>query len=149
MGRPGIADDCRTVFIDDFVPVSSSLLVANACLLSHGADIARGAAEQIVSTASVSLGPARTRAESLVVPLIWSTGAREPFVELQGDLQTERMGPTSTHLRLSASCQIAVDPPGHRAQESAARRIAEQSVRAFLQRVGASLEHHSRPLGLA
>ena len=137
------------MFIDDFVPVASSLLIANACLLSHGDDIAREAALDIVPHASLMLGPARARSDSLVVPLVWSTSGRTPFVELQGDLQTGRLGPESTHLSLSASCQLAVDSPGHRSQEAAARRAAEQSVRAFLERVGEALERRSRPIGLA
>lgn len=137
------------MLIDDFVPVASSLLIANACLIAHGDAIARDAARHIVPHTSLVLGPPRARPDSLVVPIVWSTRGRAPFVELQGDLHTERLGPESTHLGLSASCQLVVDAPGHRAQETAARRAAEQSVRAFLEGVGAALEDRSRPMGLA
>ena len=131
------------MFIDDFVPVARDLVVTNAWLLSEGVEIARAAADATLATEAVALGPPRTRSDELVLPLVWTTAPRAPFVALHGDLQTAGLDIGVTYLSLSASCDLAVDPPGRRGQEFAARRAAEQSVRTFLQRFGAELEHRS------
>jgi hypothetical protein len=128
------------MFIDDFVSVASDILVANAWLLSHGAEIAREAADATVTTQSFIFGPPRSRSEALVVPIAWTAAPRAAFVELQGDLETSRLDGRTTHLGLSASCDLAVDAPGLRNQGLAAQRAAEQSVREFLEHVGVELE---------
>lgn len=128
------------MFIDDFVSVASDILVANAWLLSHGAEIAREAADATVTTQSFIFGPPRSRSEALVVPITWTAAPRAAFVELQGDLETTRLDGATTHLGLNASCDLAVDAPGLRGQGLAAQRAAEQSVREFLEHVGGELE---------
>ena len=132
------------MFIDDFVPVASDIFVANAWLLSHGAEIVRAAADATVTTQSFIFGPPRSRSEALVVPIAWTAAPRAAFVQLQGDLETTRLNRSSTHLGLSASCDLAVDAPGLRGQGLAAQRAAEQSVRSFLEHVGTELEQRGR-----
>lgn len=132
------------MFIDDFVPVASDIFVANAWLLSHGAEIVRAAADATVTTESFMVGPPRARSDALVVPIIWTAAPRAAFVQLQGDLETTRLNHSSTHLGLSASCDLAVDAPGLRGQGLAAQRAAEQSVRSFLEHVGTELEQRGR-----
>ena len=132
------------MFIDDFVPVASDILVANAWLLSHGAEIARTAADATTTTESFTFGPARSRSDALVVPIIWIAAPRATFVEIQGDLETTRLDGATTHLGLSASCDLAVGAPGLRGQSLAAQRAAERSVRAFLEHVGVELEQRAR-----
>ena len=132
------------MFIDDFVPVASDIRVANAFLLTHGAEIARAAAEATITTQSFTFGPPRSRRDALVVPIIWTAAPRAAFVELQGDLETTRLDGGATHLGLSASCDLAVDAPGLRGQGLAAQRAAEQSVRSFLEHVGDELELRGR-----
>ena len=131
------------VMIYDFVSVERSLLVTNAWLISHGPELTRAAAYDTTSTESFIFGPPRTRADALVVPVVWSVPSSGPFTELQGDLQTARLGPETTHLSLSATCHLEVEPPGRRAQEMAAQRVAEQSVRTFLGSVASALELRS------
>lgn len=132
------------MFIDDFVPVASDILVANAWLLSHGAEIARAAADATVATRSFTFGPARSRPEALVVPIHWTAAPPAAFLELQGDLQTTCLDGAITHLSLSASCDLSVGTPGLRGQGLAAERAAEQSVRAFLEHVGGELAARGR-----
>lgn len=131
------------MFIDDFVPIQRSLLVANAWLLSHGAELAHEAATVAAPPSAITLGVPRTRLDTLVIPLAWSTTAPAAFRHLEGDLVTAGLGPDRTHLRLSASCELAVEPPGRRAQEAAALRAAEQHVRSFLAHLAGALEVRS------
>ena len=134
-----------TVFIDDFVPVPRSLVMTNACLISHGHEIARAAAATALAPSDLSLGLPRTRVDALVIPLMWSSPVSAPFRQMAGDLETARLGPTTTHLRLSASCDLAVPAPGRRPQELAAMRSAEQVVRAFLAHMAGGLEQRAGP----
>jgi hypothetical protein len=131
------------MFIDDFVPVPRSLLATNAWLLSHGANLAREAASRAVSASEVSLGPFRSRGDALVIPLTWSGPVAAAFRQIAGDLETAALAPEMTHLRLSATCDLAVEPPGRRAQELAAGRTTEQSVRAFLAHLAQAVEQHA------
>lgn len=131
------------MLIDDFVPVAATVATTNAWLLACGADIARSAAHATAPTDTVNVGPIRTRSESLVMPILWAPRGPNALRELQGDLQTSPLDPTSTHLSLSASCVVAVEPLGRRIQEQSARRAAEQSVRRFLGRLAGELEFRS------
>ena len=67
-----------------------------------------------------------------MIPLTWNGPVDSAFRQIAGDLETAWVAPALTHLRLSASCDLAVEPPGRRTQERTALRTAEQSVRAFL-----------------
>ncbi len=131
------------MFIDDFVPVPRSQLSTNAWLLSHGADLAREAAARAVSASEVALGPARSRGDALVIPLTWSGPVAAAFRQIAGDLETAALAPHVTHLRLSASCDLTVAPPGLRAQELSAARTTKQSVRAFLAHLAQAVEHRA------
>ncbi len=132
------------MFIEDFVPVRLSLVVANAWLLSDGSVLAGLAAAAGADQSDITLGPARRRSEALVIPFEWSALGTVPFRRLEGDLATTELGPTTTHLQLSGSCQLCVTPPGTRRQEGAAQRETELRVRAFLAALADALEHPSR-----
>ncbi len=96
-----------------------------------------------LSASEVVLGPARSRGDALVIPITWSGPVAPGFRLIAGDLETAALAPDVTHLRLSATCDLAVDPPGRRAQELAAARSTEQSVRAFLAHLAQGVEHHT------
>jgi hypothetical protein len=120
----------HTMLIYDFVQVPRSLLVTNAWLVSNGAELVReatGSAEDVVT-----LGPPRTRADTLVLSMAWSPPPGGPIANVVGELQTARWHATATHLSLSASCDLAVSGAGRRAQELAAQRDAETRIRTFL-----------------
>lgn len=130
------------MFVDDFVEVRRNVVVANAWLISHGHELARLAAIS-PSDPIPLLGEPRTRADVLVVPFAWPGSDDGRFTDLQGDLQTARLGPETTHLSLVGSCDIHVDPPGRRPQEQAARRTAERAIREFLARLAHHIETRS------
>ena len=131
------------MLIEDFVPISRSVRITNALLRAHGPEIARAAARAAVPTESLTLGPPRTRADSLVVPIMWSPQRPSAFEDLQGDLQTSPLDELLTHLALVASCHILADALGRRALYRDAERAAQRFVRAFLTHLATELEHRS------
>lgn len=130
------------MFIEDFVAVRRNVLITNAWLISHGEELIRSAAP---AASGLELGAPRTRADVLVLPLNLGGGRPGPFTDFQGDLETARLAPEVTHLSLSGSCGIHVEPPGRRPQEHAAQRAAEQAIREFLGRLAEALERRSGP----
>ena len=96
-----------------------------------------------VSASEIALGPVRSRDDALVIPLTWSGPVAAAFHQIAGDLETAALARDVTHLRLSATCDLAVEPPGRRAQELAAARTTEQAVRAFLAHLACAVEQHA------
>lgn len=136
------------MLVEDFVPIGRSVWTTNASLMAHGTQIVRVAARATVPTDVLTLGPPRTRVDSLVVPIMWSPRPPSAFNDLQGDLQTSPLDELSTHLALTASCHIAADALGRRALYLDAERAAHRSVRAFLTRLATELEHRTPAPGL-
>lgn len=131
------------MFIDDFVSVAVGVSSTNAWLIARGEEITRAAAQATTPTVTVVVGPVRTRSDCLVIPILWSPESPSPLQELQGDLQTSPLNESATHLSLSASCRVPIDPLGRRTHALAARRRAEQSVRQFLGCIACELERRS------
>lgn len=132
------------MFVDDFVEVRRNVVIANAWLISHGAELARLAAIS-PSDPIPLLGEPRTRSDVLVVPFHWPGSREGRFSDLQGDLQTAKLDTETTHLSIVGSCAIHVEPPGRRPQEQAARRTAERAIREFLGRLARHIESRSEP----
>ena len=128
------------MLIEDFVPICRSVWTTNASLMAHGTQIVRAAAQATVPTDVLTLGPPRTRIDSLVIPLMWSPRPPSAFDDLQGDIQTSPLDELSTHLALIASCHIPADELGRRALDLDAERAAHRFVRTFLNHLAAELE---------
>lgn len=131
------------MLIEDFVPISRSAWITNASLMTHGVDIARAAADATARTNSLTLGPPRTRVDSLVMPITWSPRPPSALADLHGDLQTSPLDDGSTHLALVASCRIPTDDLGRRALYLDAERAAHRFVRTFLNHLATELERRS------
>jgi hypothetical protein len=98
----------------------------------------------------VDVGEPRLRGDGLVLPLHWWTkGMTHLFSALDADLDMVPVGPDTTQLTLSGR----YDPPtGGGVQEpdrSLLHRLAEATVRSFLQRIGASLADARIPIDTA
>lgn len=131
------------MFIDDFVPIQCGVLMANAWLIAHGGELTERAAIAVLAQSVVAIGTPRTRADSLVVPIDWSTKTRLPFSTITGELETGPLGSDTTHLRLCATCDLTVAAPGRRTQNRTAARTTEQVVRTFLAGIAADVEHRA------
>lgn len=89
----------------------------------------------------VSLGPARERGESCVVPLAWEAVALPAlFPVLDGDLELTPLGAGSCRLTLSASYVPPLGGLGRGLDRAVLHRVAQSSMRSFLTRVAAKLE---------
>jgi hypothetical protein len=134
------------MFLDDFVPIERSLVVANGWLISHRAELAEEAADLARRDGSeIVLGAPRTRPDSVVFPFRWLASGTSPFHLLEGDLATGALGSDVTHLRLSATCDLAVPRPGRRSEQQETERRTERDVRRFLVELAAVVERRTSP----
>jgi hypothetical protein len=79
-------------------------------------------------------------ASRTILPLSWSAvGGRGLFPRLQGDLELAGLGPESTHLALSVRYQLPLGPSGTTIDPSVLHRIAEATVKDFLDRTAPRL----------
>lgn len=79
--------------------------------------------------------PSRT-----VVPLRWSTGADySPLPSMEGDLELAPFGPGSCHLAMSGRYTPPYGALGQAIDRSLLHRVAEATVRDFVQRVAGTL----------
>jgi hypothetical protein len=84
--------------------------------------------------------PARTR-----VPLRWAaTGPSAMFPALDGDLEIGAIGPATTQLALSASYEPPLGALGELVDRALLHRLAEATVKDFLDRLGATIERRAR-----
>jgi hypothetical protein len=78
--------------------------------------------------------PVRTPSRT-ILPLSWSAvGGRGLFPRLQGDLEIARLGSESTHLAISACYQLPMGASGTTIDPPVLQRIAEATVKDFLDR---------------
>jgi hypothetical protein len=95
----------------------------------------------------VDLAEPYEREDRLVVPMHWwAPGATRLFPHLDGDLEFAPLGSMSTQITLMAS----YDPPlgfvGRRADVLLLHRVAEASIRSFLQLISRNLQRQSPAL---
>jgi hypothetical protein len=85
--------------------------------------------------------PIKTRNRTLI-PLSWTaTGASGLFPSLEADLELGGMGPARCQLSLSARYRPPFGSLGQVVDRALLHRVAEATVRDFVQRAAASLEH--------
>lgn len=89
----------------------------------------------------IRLGQAIIHGDGVVVPLRWEDGRRPTlFPVLDGDLEVVSLGDGKTRLVLHASYRPPLEAIGRLLDHALLHRVAESTVRSFLQRVGESLE---------
>jgi hypothetical protein len=83
--------------------------------------------------------PSRT-----VVPLSWeATGPGTLFPRMDADLELASLGPERTQLAISATYQPPFGPLGQMIDKALLHRLAEATVKDFLDRVGSTLERNA------
>lgn len=130
------------MLIYDFVTVVREFEAARAQFLARnaGRDGVIAAAAVPAPEATLVVGDARERDDSVVLPIAWSALSPGLFATLDGDLELAPLSGTLTHLSLQGSCRPLPAPPGRRDDERAARRATEGCVRGFLAALAATLE---------
>lgn len=149
----------EVVFLQDFVDVDRPLAEVRprfcgeggwlAPLASAAGDDGRtllvriGPASPSMATHNVRirLGTCLSRDQGVVVAMRWeAAGLRPLFPVLDGDLELAPLGPDRSRVVLRASYRPPFGQLGLLMDSSLLHRVAESTVRSFLQRVASSLE---------
>jgi hypothetical protein len=95
----------------------------------------------IAKTVTLDVGrPVRT-AHQTTVPLSWkATGAPGIFPQMNADLTVARLGPDMAQLGFSGSYEPPGGPVGQAIDEALLHRIAESSVKGFVDRIAEAVD---------
>lgn len=99
-----------------------------------------GPTEQFAKKVHLELGMAEIHRRGLVYPVRWTaTGPSAVFPTLTADLVLSHRGPEATHLTLEGTYQPPLGALGRVVDRLALRKVAEATVRSWLERVAAAL----------
>lgn len=148
------------MFIEDFVDVDADIQAVGARLeadpgawMAACADQAEDAGAELVvrigpggilaparREVRVVVGPARRRADAVVVPIEWETiRLRGLFPRLEGDLEVAPLGQGRCRLTLSGQYSAPLGPLGAALDRRLLHKVAESTVRSFLAGVAGSV----------
>jgi hypothetical protein len=98
---------------------------------------------------TVELGTPTRLPSRLILPLRWkATGPAALFPTLDADLEVGMLGPGSTQLSISASYDPPLGQVGELLDRVLLHRLAEGTVKDFLDRLGTSLQRRTQePVG--
>ena len=92
----------------------------------------------------IELGQPRRLPSRVLLPLRWAaTGPAALFPAMEGDLEIGALGPGATQLALSASYEPPLGRLGGLLDQALLHRLAEATVKDFLDRVGAAIERRA------
>jgi hypothetical protein len=90
----------------------------------------------------VKLGAPRRTAGVTLVPVRWQAATKAGlFPALEGQLEIAKLGLTTTQVGLSASYEPPLGLVGKIADRALLHRVAEATVRDFMERIGDRLQH--------
>jgi hypothetical protein len=88
----------------------------------------------------VEMGATTQLGEKTVLPMSWSaTGPKGLFSVMEGDLEVAPLGADQTQLAMSARYGPPLGPLGLAADRAVLHRIAEATIKDFVERVGLAL----------
>ena len=104
------------------------------------ADVGFGARVRVARQVALELGAPVHTAGKTVLPLRWTpTGASGLFPALEADLEVAPLGPNRTQLAMSARYVPPLGPIGQAIDRAVLYRVAEATLKDFLDRVGDAL----------
>lgn len=90
----------------------------------------------------IHLGPFRRRGDRILIAFSWEAhGAASLFPQLDADLEAAPFGPDETVLTVRGTYDPPAGRPGKVVDELLLHRIAESTIRAFLDALCAELAH--------
>jgi hypothetical protein len=96
----------------------------------------------------VTIGDALRVPGRTVLPIGWSTGAdHSPLPEMEGDLELAPFGPRVSHLAMSGRYSPPFGSAGEALDRALLHRVAEATVRDFVERIAASIERRIAQTG--
>ena len=104
------------------------------------ADVGFGEAVRMQRTVVIELGPLVRAGAKASFPLQWtSSGARGLFPSLDADLEVAPLGPGRTQLAMSARYVPPFGPLGRAVDRAVLSRVAEATLKDFLDRVAETI----------
>jgi hypothetical protein len=104
------------------------------------ADVGFGGRVRVARRVAVELGAPVHTAGKAVLPLRWTpTGAAGLFPAMEADLEVAPLSSNRTQLAMSARYVPPLGPIGHAIDRAVLYRVAEATLKDFLDRVGDSL----------
>ncbi len=127
--------------------VNAANQVEDKLIVSLGAGIKSVSLKKRVE---IEVSTPRTRGDVLVIPVSWSaTGVKELFPKMQADLEIAPFGPDKTQLVFLGTYDAPLGPIGRKVDAALLHRIAEASVRTFLELIANALQQaHYAGLGI-
>jgi len=124
---------------EDWIPgIAAGARVRGERLLS---DVGFGSALRIEKLVLVELSPAIQVETKLLLPLKWRpTGDKGLLPALEGDIELAPLGPTRTQLAMTARYTPPFGLLGRVADRGLLHRVAEATVKDFVDRVGEALQ---------
>lgn len=103
-----------------------------------------GPTASIAREVTMEIGVAEIHTYGLVYPVYWrATEAGLLFPELTADLVLSKLGPTETELTLRGTYQPPLGALGRLADRALLKRVAEATVRDWMDRLAAALRRES------
>jgi hypothetical protein len=91
-------------------------------------------------TVRLNVGTPVATESDVAIPIVWeATGARVLFPRMEGDLILAALGPDLCQLTLRGSYRPPLGPIGRAIDRTILHRVAEASVRSFVERIAAPL----------
>ena len=101
------------------------------------AEVGFGDRVRLSKQVEISVGDPRRIGSALYIPIVWqATGPSGVFPVLEGDLELASLGEGRTQLAISARYTPPLDGLGKLADRALLHRVAESTVKDFLDQVG-------------
>jgi hypothetical protein len=98
----------------------------------------------VAKTVSIHFGPPLRSPDGTDIPLTWeATGPTGLFPKLEGDLVMAPLGESMTQLCIRGSYKPPLGALGRALDRTMLHRVAEASVKSFVDRIGRSIEQAS------
>jgi hypothetical protein len=95
---------------------------------------------------TISVGPPLRYPSKTLLPFTWQpAGGSSLLPDLEGDIELGSLGASRTQLAISARYRPPLGSLGRAADQVVLHRVAEATVKDFLDRVAAALTHPPRP----
>ncbi len=117
-----------------------TLASSAAAVYRHGEEllirVRPGESPAVSKTVRLEMGPVMQRGDGVVFPLTWTaTGAAPLFPQMEADLEVAPFGGGRVQLSFLGRYRVPLGRFGRRLDELVLHRVAQATVREFLQRV--------------
>ncbi len=131
----------RDQVVDVLGSVGDELQVWAQAAFRRGEELAIGPGSGVVTAPiELEIGRPVESLEAVTIPMAWTaSSATHLFPRMEAEIVVSSLGPVTTHLEFRGSYVPPLDGFGKLLDKLALHRVAESTVRAFLQRLSAAI----------